>query len=205
MALLATDFLKTKPSIKTIGFGLSGTLFFGALANLLFKAKMTVQGIDYNTGMIIKWVFIGVLIFFSLWSLFSLLNIKTVVLTDKKLIIKRPLLLLKTIIPLSNIKSITEGPFKIKTTYRSSNYNVYNGRQISIEFLSGKTIKLNSFEISDFSNLTSLLSKFLKDNRTKKSNEKEDLLQNKFSGYGFLILLVLLTFGLIYSLLKQKL
>jgi hypothetical protein len=205
MALLNTDFLKTKPSIKTIGFGLVGTLFFGALAYLLIKAKMEVHGVDYNTGMTIKWVFIGVFIFFSIGSLFSALNIKTVVLTNNNLIIKRPLFLLKTIIPLSNIKSISEGPLKIKTSYRYRNYNIYDGQQITIEFFSGKTIKLNSYEISDFTVLTIRLNKYLSNNRSTKSNEDEDLLQNKFSGFGFLIFLILITFGLIYSLLKQKL
>ena len=197
--------MTTKPSIKTIGFGLVGTLFFGAFVYLMLSMKWNVAaGTDYKTGMAIMWVILGIFIFFSVGSLWTIFNIKTIILTSKTLIINRPFLLFKKTIPIDNIRQVTETPFKINPTIRWRTYNVYEGKQISLEFRQGKAIKLNSFEIPEYYSFTKNLNK-LRRTKEESENEAEEFAHNKNQGYGWLILICLLTFGLIYSIIKQKL
>jgi len=197
--------LVTKPSIKTIGFGLVGTIFFAAFVYLILSMKWTVvNGTDKKTGIVIIWVILGSFIFFSLASLWTIVNIKTIVLTSKTLIIKKPFLFLSKSIPIDNIQLINEIPFKINSTIRWKTYSVYDGKQMLLKFYNGKSIKLNSFEIPEYYFLTQSLYK-LKRNSDTKSNDIEEYLQNKNQGYGWLIFIVFLTGGLIYSIIKHRL
>jgi hypothetical protein len=197
--------LTTKPSIRTIGFGLVGTLFFGAFVYLMTSLEWTVaDGTDYETGMIIMWIILGVFVFFTLGCLWTILTIKTIVLTGETLIIKRPFLLLKKTIPLENIRQVTESTFKINPTVRWTTYNVYDGKKILIECFQGKSILLNSFEISDYYNLTKQLNKLRRNKNNKFDDNSEDL-KNENQGYGWLVFILLLTIGLIYSIIRQKL
>lgn len=197
--------LTTKPSIRAIGFGLVGALFFGAFVYLMTSWEWTVaDGTDYKTGMIIMWITLGVFVFFTLACLWSILTIKTIVLTSNTLIIKRPFLLLKKTVPIDNIRQVTESTLKINPTVRWTTYNVYDGKKILIEFFQGKSILLNSFEIVDFYNLTMQLNKL----RYNKNNNFDDFnkdLKNENQGYGWLVVISLLTIGLIYSIIRQKL
>jgi hypothetical protein len=197
--------LKTKPSLRTIGFGLIGTLFFGALAYSMTSSKWTVaDGTDYKTGILIMWIVLGLFIIFMLACLWSVCNIKTIVLTNDALIIKRPLLLRNKTILIENIKNINERPFKINPKVRGVKYDVYEGKQITIECIQGKSVTLNSFEIPDFFNLANALYK-LRGGKKINSDINEENLNNENQGYGWLILICLLTVGLVYSIIRQKL
>ena len=112
--------------------------------------------------------------------------------------------MLKKIIPLDNIRQVTESNFKINPTVQWTTYNVYEGKQILIECFKGKSVLLNSFEISDYYNLTKQLNK-LRHNKDKNLQNDSEFLRNESEGYGWLIFIILLTTGLIYSIIKQKL
>jgi hypothetical protein len=204
-----TTILITKPSIKIICVGLLGTIFFGAFIYLmlppLLSSKVTVTGIDYKTGIIMTWALCGVFVFFSLYSLWTILYIKIIKLTDKNLIIKMPFLLLNKFIPLNNIKIITEKDFQINPLISGRTINVYNGRQIIIEFKNGKKIKLNSYEIPQLRSLTSKLNKLSRSSEKMKLENNEDTYQNKYEGYGWLIFILILTLGLVYSIIIKHL
>ena len=206
---IETVILTTRPSIKTISVGIVGTIFFGAFVYLMLKSllasQVTVTGVDYKTGITIVWVVLGAFVFFSAYSLWTVLYIKTIDLTYKNLIIKRPLLLLRKNISLANIKKITEKDFEVNSYYRWTSFNVYTGKQITINCKNGKSIKLNSYEIPDLRLLTSKLNKLLRSNEKLKFEGNEDIYQNKYSGYGWLIFILILTFGLVYSLIKGQL
>ncbi|AXE17470.1 hypothetical protein DR864_06865 [Runella rosea] len=169
------------------------------------SSKWTLaDGTDYKTGMIIMWIVLGVFVFFTLACLWTIFTIKTIVLTSKTLIIKRPFLLLQKTVPIDNIRQVTERTFKINPTVRWTTYNVYEGKQILIECFQGKSILLNSFEISDYYNLTKQLSKLRREKNNGSGKQNEDL-KNENQGYGWLVFVALLTIGLIYSIIKQKL
>ena len=202
-----TNILTTRPSIKTIGCALVGIIFFGAFAYLMLPiSKWTVaDGTDYTIGMIIMWIILGVFLFFSTSCFLWLLSLKTISLTDKNLIIKRPLLMFKVTIPLSNIKSMINGDYQINTSYKWTDFNVFSGDQTIIELRSGKKIKFNSFEISDYNVLTKNLNKILRLKKQSEFTGNENLTTNKYEGYGWLVFIILLTFGLVYSIIRQGL
>jgi hypothetical protein len=196
--------LTTKPSILTIGFGLAGTLFFGAFVYLMTSSEWTVtDGTDYTTGMIINWIILGVFVFLTLGCLWTILTIKTIVLTSETLIIKRPFLFLKKIVPIDNIRQLTESSFKINPTIRWTNYNIYDGNKILIECFQGKSILLNSFEISDYYKLIKQLNKLRRNKKNNFDDTSEDL-KNENQGYGWLVFIFMLTIGFIYSIFRQK-
>jgi hypothetical protein len=197
--------LKTKPSLRTIGWGLFGALLFGTFTYQVSSIVWTVsEGTNDIIDMIIGVVILGMFIFFTIGSLWTFLSIKTIVLTNKNLIIKRPFLLLKNTVPIENIRKITESKYKINPKVRGSNYEIYKGKQILIECFNGKSILLNSFEISDYYLFVSKLKK-LKSDKINNFNENNENLKNDNQGIGWLLFVILFTIGLIYSIIKLKL
>jgi hypothetical protein len=197
------NIITTKPSLKTIGFGLLGTLFFGAFAYLILFSEWTVdKGTDYNTGITIIWIVLGGFIFFSVSCLITVLRLKIIILTNHNLIIKRPLLFLKIIIPLGNIKKIRDEVYKIDSSHGGSSFNVYNGHKMILDFYDGKKRSINSFEISDYYALNQKLKNIKRQNKNIE-NDNYDY-SNKLEGYGWLLFVLILTIGFIYSLIKQK-
>ncbi len=202
-----TIFMTIRPSLKAIGYALFGTIFFGAFVYLMLPPSKwkVADGTDHTTGMVIMWVLLGIFVFFSTACFVLLLSIKTIILTDKNLIIKRPLLLFKLTIPLSNIKNIEDEEFKINSSNGWRTFNVFSGDQIIIELKNGKKKKLNSFEMSDYYLLTKNLNKHLRSNNKLKFVDNENLLTNKLEGYGWLVFIILLTLGLIYAIIREGL
>lgn len=153
--------LTTRPSIKAIFVGSSGTLFFGWLAYLIYSSKWVVaDGTDDKTGMIIMSAMLWIFIVFTVLCLFKLLSIKTVILTNTKLIIKWPFLFLKKKIPLDDLRRITESPLKIEPTIESITYKLYQGKNCLLEFYERRSIKINSFEMADYYLLIKKLNRF---------------------------------------------
>jgi hypothetical protein len=108
-------------------------------------------------------------------------------------------------IPLSNIKNIVDEEYKINSSHGWSTFHIFSGDQIIIELKNGKKKKFNSFEMSDYYLLTKNLNKLLRSNNKLKFVDNENQLTNKQEGYGWLVFVILLTFGLIYSILRQGL
>jgi hypothetical protein len=201
-----TNILTTRPSIKTVGFALAGTVFFGAFAYLMLPpSKWTVaEGTNYTMGIVIMWIILGGFIFFSSSCLFWLLSLKTISLTDKNLIIKRQLLLFKETIPLCNIKSMINADSQLNSSHSGRAFSVFGGDQTIIELTTGKKIKFSSFEISNYYVLTKNLNKQLSGKRRLEFTANEKL-ANKYEGYGWLVFIILLAFGLVYSIIRQGL
>jgi len=207
METTETNILTTSLNLKTIGFGLFGTIFFGAFAYMALPTnKMTVEGVSYETGMVIAWTVFGVFVFFAASCFVMLITVRTFVLTDKFILIKRPLLFLTKTIPLTEIKNVTEGYFKINPSHAGRNINVYSGDKTILELKNGKKIKYNSFEISDYYIFNVELQRVRRTLKTKNATNSNTAYEdNKNSGYGWLIFLIVLTLGLVYALIRQRL
>lgn len=199
---METTILTTKPSKEVIFISIIGTLFFGAFTYGLISNKWNVDSdTNFDMGMVIMWIITLAFIFFTFGCFSLLIFIKTICLTDQNLIIKRPLLLYKQIIPLKQIKRISEQDYKVNPSNRGVRLNVYNGFQCNIELLSGKIIKFNSFEIPEYYEL-----KYHIQNGIKKRDIKQMMNQPEFkikvNLIGWIVFMALLTFGLIYSMIN---
>jgi len=192
--------ISTKPSIWIILFGILGTLLFGAFALLMWTSEWKMaDDTDYKTGMIIYWSILSLFILFSLGCLSMILGLKTIVLTEDELIIKRPLLMIKRIIPLCNISNIKEVEDNITSSNLSSSINIYNGHKTVIELNDGKKISYTSIEISDYDQLKRKLYRVTRNTNYKNKNES-----NKFEGLGWIIFITILLIGFIYEIVKKN-
>lgn len=192
---------KSTVSFLPIGFGLIGASFFFAISYHLSSGFIKRQ--SSNSGDLIAFcILTGVFLFFGLLSLFLIFNIKTITLTSKNLIIERPLLFLKLIIPLENIKSIKEEDYEINSASNSRKINVYKGQKMTIEIQKGKKIVFTSFEISEYDDLVQYL-KNIDFNTPNDAIIKSDY-SNKFKVYSWLLFIFILTILLIYNLAKSR-
>ncbi len=186
-----------------MGFGVVGVVFFGVFVYLMLPTSKW-KAAD-TTGMTIMWIILGAFIFFQLLCLFAILTLKSIVLTDKKIVIKRPLLFFKLTIPLSNVKNIVSRDYNIRPSHDGIDLNVFNGYQTIIELTNGKKIKFTSFEISDYASVTKNLRALLTGAKQMKLTSSDKLSVNKYEGYGWLVFLIIVTLGLIFSIVKQQL
>lgn len=197
--------VQTSISYRTVLYGLVGSVFFGTFAYLLITLEWSVaKGTDPETVQVVAWGFRAFFIFFALWSLFSAFNTKTFQLTNDELVISRPLLLTKTSLPLSNIRRLSEDEFKINPSSGGSRINVYEGKQLLIEFANSKKIKMNSYEVAEYSEFRNRLSALTRRHNVKQTLSKGYVKSAKNEGYGWLAIFILLTFGLVISVTSSK-
>jgi hypothetical protein len=194
------------PSVKIIVYGVLGALFFGAFSYLCLTLKWTAaDDSSPQTILIFKWVFTGLFLFFTFYSLIVLISFKTVSITNDQLIIRRPLLLLRKAILIQDIVKAIEENFSINTTHRWSEYYIYSGVKSVIELRNGSKVKINSFEISNYPAFVSVLRKQIK---TVRGKENTEIVGKRFTydweGYGALIFAAVLTIGLIYGILMKR-
>ena len=195
------NIFKSTISFLPIAFGLIGATFFFAISYHLSSGFKKPES-STNGDLIGLWILIGVFCFFGLLSLFIIFDVKTITLTNKNLIIERPLLFLKFIIPLENIINIIEEDYEINSAANSRKINVYKGEKITIEIQKGKKIVFTSFEISEYDDLAQYL-KNIEFDTTDTAIIKKDY-SNNFKAYSWLLFIFILTIILIYKLLKSR-
>lgn len=182
------------PSLLQIGYYLFGILFSLGLTYLLYISKS-----NPNEGQneVVKGVIVFIFLSMALACTYMLLRSKKIVLTNKNLILSYPLLFYSKKIEFKNIKKVTEDNYKIESSHNFSQIDIYSGLKITIEFFDSKKIVINSMEITNYN----LMSKNLK-NTTRPYFKivLQDKSQKNFQGYGYLLILVILTSGLLISL-----
>jgi len=187
------------PSFLQIGFSIFGMLFFLSLAYLAYNPEVeSYQKADYGA----MWVIVSLFCFFAFGCLYMLLCSKKVELTNEFLSIEYPLLFKTKKVSLDDIKKVSEGNHQINSSHDSSRIEVYNGRQITVEFFELKKITITSFEVSNYEilaqNLKNVTKSYFKLHTGNKSIKS-------YQGYGWLIFIIILTVGLIFSLIQKNL
>ena len=203
--------IKSNPSVRAIGFCIVGTIFFGAIAYMLLSADWKISAENYWLHTIIMWTLCGGFLLFALACLWTGMQLRTIVLTNKRLIIKNILPFFTKNILISNIKDISESPLEMNaSSSRVGTFKVYDGKQVEIKLQNGKSFKISSFEISDYYSLIKQLRIVSKDKnallrkKQKTASEDENPIRNNYQGYGWLLFVIILTCGLVYALIKQK-
>lgn len=147
------NIFKSKVSFLPIVWGIVGATFFFAISYYLINQER-LNSTSTETGDLIAFgILVGVFLFFAFLSLFIIFTIKTITLTNKNLIINRPLLFYKLIIPLENIENIREEDYEINSAANRRKINVYKGEKITLEIKTRKKIVFTSFEINEYDDL----------------------------------------------------
>ena len=187
------------PSFLQIGFSIFGMLFFLSSAYLVYNPEVeSYQKADYRA----MWIIVSLFCFFALGCLYMLLCSKKVELTNEFLSIEYPLLFKTKKISLDDIKKVSEGKHQINSSHDSTRIEVYNGQQITVEFFELKKIVITSFEVSNYEilaqNLKNVTKSYFKLHTGNKSIKNHQ-------GYGWLIFIIILTVGLVFSLIQKNL
>lgn len=212
---------KAFPSVVVVGFGIFGFLFMGGLSYLLiskmdifehFSLESIQQG-NYNlTDDILFSSCLLVFGGFSLASLFMVINVKKITLTNKRLIIKKPVLLCTKTFKTDEIQSIST-----KNTHVNNRNtgNLYSGEKTTILLSSKKKITYQSIELNNYYVLNDYIKKVLQYPKHEPCRIKPDVyvsewiyikVLNRLLGtkiYVILLFVALLTIGIIYSLVTR--
>jgi len=187
------------PSLLQIGFSIFGMLFFFSAAYLVYNPEVeSYQKTDYRA----MWVIISLFCFFAIGCLYMLLSSKKVELTDEFLSIEYPLLFKAKKVSLDDIKKVTESNYNVQSSHDFKTIEVYNGRQIKIEFFELKKLTITSFEVTNYKILAQNLKNVTK-SYFKLHTENKNIKNSQ--GYGWLIFIIVLTVGLIISLIQKNL
>ncbi|MGL3002114.1 hypothetical protein [Flavobacterium sp. RSSB_23] len=185
------------PSLLQIGFSLSGILFFSSITFYMYNSEWIIEGIADS---IMMWILLVLFATFTLVCLFMLLKSKKVILTNEALTISYPLLFYIKNIDFSDVRKVKEDDYNVKSSHNFSTIEVYNGKKITLELFESKKIVITSFEVTNYKNLAKNLRNITKS--YYKLNIEEDSLKNT-QGYGWLIFMLILTFGLIVSIIRE--
>ena len=185
------------PSLLQVGFCMSGILFFSSIAFYIYNSEWIL---DDNSDKILIWILLSLFIFFALGSLYMLLNSKKVILTGETLTISYPLLFYKKNIDFDNVNKVREDNYKVKSSHNFSTIEVYNGKKTIVELFDSKKIVISSFEVTNYKNLAKNLRNITKS--YYKINLEDDTIKNT-QGYGWLVFILILTFGLIISIIQK--
>lgn len=185
------------PSLLQIGFSLSGILFFSSITFYIYDSEWIIKE---KSDSIMMWILAGLFGAFALVSLFMLLNSKKVILTNETLTISYPLLFYVKNIDFNDVNKVSEDNYNVKSSHDFSTIEVYNGKKIILELFESKKIEITSFEVTNYKNLAKNLKNITKS--YYKINLENDSLKNT-QGYGWLISIIILTFGLIIAIIRK--
>ncbi|HEY1195080.1 hypothetical protein [Flavobacterium sp.] len=192
------DRIIANPSLLQIGFSLFGMLFSLSVSYLIYNPEVE----SYEKGdYLAMWILISIFGIFALGCIYMLLSSKKVELTDEFLSIEYPLLLKTKKVSIDDIKKVTESNYNIKSSHDFSTIEVYNGRQIKIEFFELKKLTITSFEVTNYEILSQNLKNVTKSYFKLHTGNKS--IKN-FQGYGWLIFIIILTVGLLFSLIQKN-
>lgn len=192
-----TTKIVANPSLLQIGFSISGILFFSSITCYIYNSEWIL---NENSDKILIWILLLLFSFFTLCSLYSLINSKKVILTNETLTITYPLLFYKKNIDFDNVNKVIEDNYDVKSSHDFSTIEVYNGKKTIIELFESKKIVITSFEVTNYKNLAKNLRNITKS--YYKIKIEDDTLKNT-QGYGWLVFILLLTFGLIISIIQK--
>ncbi len=137
----------SNPSFLQIGVSVFSILFFSSLAYLMYDPKWDLKD---NTDVIAMWIIIALFALFILGSFYMLFLSKKIELTNDYLLIEYPLLFHSKKFVLDDVKKVFEGDYNIKSSHNSRLFDVYNGKQITIEMFETKKIIITSFEVTNY-------------------------------------------------------
>ena len=188
----------SNPSFLQIGFCIFGMLFSSSIGFLVYDSEWILNDTSDNVMM---WAIVILFALLSIACFYLLLCTKKIELTNDALLIIYPFIFYSKKIDFNDIKKVSESNYNVKSSHDFKTIEVYNGRKITIEMFDSKKIIITSFEITNYQ----LLAKNLKNITTSyfKLNTEGENVKNT-QGYGWLIFIIILTLGLIISIIQRN-
>jgi len=190
------------PSMLQIGFSFAGILFGNGFAFLVYDSSSNIGENDNRNVMLLFTTFF---VLFSIMSLYMLLTSKKVILSNDSLTIKYPFLFHTKNIDFDDIENVYEDKYKVESSHNFTRIEVYSGKKIIIEFYESKKVVITSLEVSNYLNLANNLKNITKSYfKISADYYNENYSKTNIRAYIWLVFIVSLTFGLIYSLIIKR-
>ncbi|WP_276498680.1 hypothetical protein [Pontibacter litorisediminis] len=124
-------------------FRIGGFLLCSAFV-LLITSQTKVYDLTYA-------LLVGFFAFFGFWSLLDSFRMKQLILTDRRLIYKSPILPVYLEVYLENISKIKEEDYEVSAKHESTTYQVHRGRKATVLTKeAGEVLSFNSYETADY-------------------------------------------------------
>jgi|GEM_PF-3533566 len=132
-----------------------GTAFFVFLLSLIYPIKIAPgQDISPKTASWIAAGFSAPFAFLAICCFYGVVGFKLIYLTSDELIIRRPLLMYRRIIDLTEIDKITEKAENVKFSHGLLDESrLYSGKKAIILLTSGRKIRISSLQITEYTEL----------------------------------------------------
>lgn len=188
----------SNPSFLQIGFCIFGMLFSSSITYFVYDSEWVLNDKSDN---IMMWAIVATFSLLTIACFYLLFCTKKIELTNDSLTIIYPLVFHSKKIEFDDIKKVSESNYNVKSSHDFRTIEVYNGRKITIEMFESNKIIITSFEVTNYE----LLAKNLKNITTSyfKLNTEGKKMKST-QGYGWLIFIIILTFGLIISIIQKK-
>ena len=136
---------QTKTNQKVIGIILLGITLNSFLILLIISQVQQ----NYNG---LYWCIVSFFGLFTLYLMWQLLNLKKIILTEHQLIINEGLIFKDVIYNFYEIKTLKEEHYKLEPSIGNFNskFPIHEGKKITVELNSNKTLVFTSLETKDF-------------------------------------------------------
>jgi len=146
---------KTRPAYFFLVLMLAVGLFcvWGAYTFWIFSADANTNASE-TTTLVIRVIFTGVILFFGFTALGLFITFKVCYLTDRQLIISRPLIFFRQVVPRANIRNISEKDSQIDIDRSAFSRDMVKiGETATLLLKNGKKLQISSVNVGGYHEL----------------------------------------------------
>lgn len=187
------------PNLFLLGLGIFTLLLCITIAYFTFDFNNFIHCKPEN---ILVWVFAFFLALFAFLSIYMILTLKKVTLTNTGLNISYPLLFSSREISFDDVCKVYDQDYDIKGSHNYRLYDIYKGKKIIIELYDAKNIVITSLEITNYAILSQNLKNITKSYFNIKTHSYDNIINTQ--RYGWFVFWVCFIYFVIAYIIHRK-
>lgn len=187
------------PNLLLLGLGIFTILLSATTAYYTFNPKYFTA---INVENIFVWVFAGLIALFAFLSVYMILTLKKVTLTNTGLNISYPFLNTSRDISFDDVCKVYDQDYDIKGSHNYKLYDIYKGKKTIIEIYDAKNIVITSLEVTNYAILAQNLKNITKSYFKVKTNYYDTIVNTQ--RYGWFVFWVFFIYFLIAYIIYKK-
>lgn len=187
------------PNLLLLALGIFCFLFSITIAYYTFNYKYFTQ---FTLENLVVWLFAVFIAVFALLSIYLILTLKKVKLTNSSLTIAYPLLFSSRNISFDDICKVYDQNYDIKGSHNYKLYDIYKGKKIIVELYESENIVITSLEVTNYTILAQNLKNITKSYFKIKIQYYETVINTQ--RYGWFIFWVLFFYFFIAYIVHKK-
>ena len=194
---------QTRLSPLYLGYYAAAAAFFSAWMCLLFYAGWVAPSPAHERGVLLVALAVALLALFAYMAAISAakaLAAPYLVLTDEAVFLHRPLQGQQRRVALKDLTGLSEARYAITSSYRGLRVTIFEGQEITLHGANGSALHFNSFEIAGYYPFLAHLHQTWQPKRGTRSALEVQSGGHHWKTYGWIALMLLFAFGLLYVL-----